>query len=46
MNIKTIDSIKPIPINEKDKNNIYNQTIYSVALNTIKIYSIKIYIIT
>ena len=33
---KTIDSIKPIPINEKDKNNIYNQTIYSVALNVIK----------
>lgn len=33
---KTIDSIKPIQINEKDKNNIYNQTIYSVALNVIK----------
>ena len=33
---KVIDAIKPIGINEKDKNNIYNQVVYSIALNTIK----------
>ena len=33
---KIIDGIKPIPTNEKDRNNIYNQAIYSIALNSIK----------
>lgn len=33
---KVTDSIKPIPINEKDKNNIYNKVVYSIVLNTMK----------
>lgn len=33
---KIIDKIKPVPIDEKDKNNIYNQAVYSIALNSIK----------
>ena len=33
---KVVDSIRPIPINEKEKNNIYNEVVYSIALNTIK----------
>ena len=33
---KVTDTIKPISINEKDKNNIYNKVVYAIALNTIK----------
>lgn len=33
---KVNDAIKPVGINEKDKNSIYNQVVYSIALNTIK----------
>lgn len=32
---KTKDEIKPININEKERNNIYNQVIFSIVLNSI-----------
>lgn len=33
---KIIDGVKPTPMNEEDKNNMYNQAVYSIALNSIK----------